>query len=67
VQGQPNGSNPTASAVSEEQLFRQLDRLTGRVSIPDSKAAILQQPQGRDYRGFREGILPWLGGLLVSA
>jgi len=65
VQGQPNASNPTASAVSEDQLFRQLDKLTGRVSIPDAKAAILQQPQGRDYRGFREGVLPWLGGLLV--
>jgi formate dehydrogenase subunit gamma len=65
VQGQPNAANPTASAVSEDQLFRQLDRLSGRVSIPDSKAAILQQPQGRDYRGFREDVLPWLGGLFV--
>jgi formate dehydrogenase subunit gamma len=49
----------------EEQLFRQLDKLTGRVSIPDAKAALLQQPQGRDYRGFREGVLPWLGGIAV--
>ncbi len=65
VQGQPNASNPTASAVSEEQLFQQLDKLTGRVTIPDAKAAILQQPQGRDYQSFREGILPWLGGIFV--
>lgn len=65
VQGQPNGSNPTASAVNEDQLFRQLDKLSGRVSIPDGKAALLEQPQGREYRGFREGWLPWIGGIFV--
>jgi formate dehydrogenase subunit gamma len=65
VQGQPNASNPTASAVSEEQLFQQLDKLTGRVTIPDAKAATLQQPQGRTYQGFREGILPWIGGIVI--
>ncbi|HEY8382376.1 MAG TPA: formate dehydrogenase subunit gamma [Microvirga sp.] len=65
VTGPANAANPTASAVSEEQLFQQLDKLSGRVSIPDGKAAILQQPQGRDYRGFREGILPWVGGIFV--
>jgi formate dehydrogenase subunit gamma len=65
VQGPASGSNPTASAVTEEQLFQQLDRLSGRVTIPDANAALLHQPQGRDYRTFREGILPWLGGILV--
>jgi formate dehydrogenase subunit gamma len=65
VQGPANASNPTASAVTEEQLFQHLDRLTGRVSIPDAKAALLEQPQGRSYRGFREGVLPWLGGILI--
>jgi formate dehydrogenase subunit gamma len=65
VQGPASGSNPTASAVSEDQLFRQLDKLSGRVTIPDAKAALLQQPQGREYRGFREDVLPWLGGIFV--
>jgi formate dehydrogenase subunit gamma len=65
VQGPANASNPTASAVSEDQLFRQLDKLSGRVTIPDGKAAVLQQPQGRAYQGFREGTLPWLGGIFV--
>ena len=65
VQGPANASNPTASAVSEEQLFQQLDKLTGRVSIPDAKAALLVQPQGRDYRSFHEGVLPWVGGIFV--
>ena len=61
----PNASNPTAQAVKEEDLFRELNKLQGRISIPDGKAAIIQQPQGRDYRGFREGILPWLGGIAI--
>jgi formate dehydrogenase subunit gamma len=65
VNGPANASNPTASSVTEDQLFRQLDKLTGRVTIPDAKAATLEQPQGRDYRQFREGILPWIGGIFV--
>jgi formate dehydrogenase subunit gamma len=65
VKGPANASNPTASAVSEEQLFQQLDKLTGRVSIPDAKAAILEQPQGRSYQFYREDALPWIGGIAV--
>src|SRR3546814_15210846 len=41
-------SNPTAQAVTEQQLFQDLNRIKGRVTIPDDKAAILQQPQGRE-------------------
>lgn len=62
---QPSGSNPTAAAVKEEQLLRELNKLQGRVSIPDGKASLLEQPQGRDYRGFHEGWLPWIGGIAV--
>ncbi|MDB5512852.1 MAG: formate dehydrogenase, gamma subunit [Enterovirga sp.] len=46
-------------------MFRELGRLQGRVSIPDAKAATLEQPQGRDWRQFREGWLPWIGALAV--
>jgi formate dehydrogenase subunit gamma len=63
--GQPSGSNPTAMSVKEDQLLRELNKLQGRVSIPDGKASLLEQPQGRDYRGFREGALPWIGGIAV--
>jgi formate dehydrogenase subunit gamma len=61
----PNSSNPTANSVTEEQLLQQLKKLEGRISIPDGKAALLEQPQGRDYRGFHEGALPWIGGVAV--
>ncbi len=63
----PSGQNPTQS-VREEDLLRQLQggsHMGGRVSIPDYKASVLQQPQGRDYREFRETYLPWIGGLAV--
>ncbi len=61
----PSGSNPTEQAVSEQQLLDELQKIQGRVSIPDAKAATLEQPQGREYRGFREGALPWIGGIAV--
>jgi formate dehydrogenase subunit gamma len=65
AQGPANPTNPTASAATEEQLFRTLDKLSGRVTIPDAKAGTLQQPQGREYRAFHEGVLPWIGGIAV--
>jgi formate dehydrogenase subunit gamma len=63
--GAASGSNPTAQAVKEDQLFQQLRKLEGRITIPDGKASLLEQPQGRDYRGFREGALPWIGAIAV--
>ena len=32
----PDGSvNPTASSVREEQLFKEMNRITGRCTLPD--------------------------------
>lgn len=59
------GSNPTAQAVSEQQLLDEFNKIRGRITIPDGKAATLQQPQGRDYQGFHERALPWLGGIAI--
>jgi formate dehydrogenase subunit gamma len=63
--GSPSGQNPTTRAVNEEQLLREFERLDGRVTIPDSKAATLEQPQGREWRTFREGWLPWIAGIAI--
>ncbi len=60
---QPTSVNPTAQSVKEEQLLQALkpgDQLTGRISIPDQRAASLIQP-GRDWRGFNQETLPKLG------
>jgi formate dehydrogenase subunit gamma len=60
-----SGSNPTAQAVNEQQLLDELNKIQGRVTIPDGRAATLQQPQGREFRAFHEGTLPWIGGIAV--
>jgi formate dehydrogenase subunit gamma len=62
---QPNSNNPTANSVREEDLLNRLQKLEGRITIPDGKAAILEQPQGREYRQFREDMLPWIGGIAI--
>jgi formate dehydrogenase subunit gamma len=59
------GVNPTAEALSEQQLLDELNKIQGRVTIPNPQAATLQQPQGRDFRAFHEGTLPWVAGILV--
>jgi formate dehydrogenase subunit gamma len=52
--------NPTASAVKEEQLLKELDRVTGRVSIPDRKAGVVIQPEGREFRARQTRAMPWI-------
>jgi formate dehydrogenase subunit gamma len=69
AQGNPDGSvNPTASSVKEQQLLGTLQRggaISGRITIPDQKAANLIHPAGRDWRQFHEGTLRWIGGIAI--
>jgi len=62
---QPTSVNPTASSVKEQQLLRELGRLQGRITIPDEKASVLEQPEGRDWRKFHEVTLRWLGAITI--
>jgi formate dehydrogenase subunit gamma len=59
--------NPTASSVKEDQLFREMNRISGRCSIPDQKACTIEQPAGRDWREFHQKTLPWIGAIAVLA
>jgi len=64
----PSGAqqvNPTASAVKEQQLLQELNRIQGRVSIPDQRSGVLEQPAGRDWREFRNVTLRWIGGIAI--
>ena len=62
----PDGSvNPTASSVKEDQLLRELDRISGRCTLPDQKACTIEQPAGRDWRHFHQVTLPWIGGIAI--
>ena len=65
-QRNPDGSvNPTASAVQENQLLQELQRVQGRVSIPDKKEGVLIQPAGQNWRHFHEVTLRWIGGIAI--
>ena len=57
--------NPTASAVSEDQLLNQLNRISGRCTLPDQKACTIEQPAGRDWRQFHQVTLPWISGIAI--
>lgn len=57
--------NPTTEAVREEQLMQALDRVTGRVSIPDRNAATLIQVEGQEWRAYHERTLAWIGGIAI--
>jgi formate dehydrogenase subunit gamma len=53
--------NPTASVVDQKTLLNEFPRITGRIDIPDQRAAVLIQPAGRVFQRFHEAILPWFG------
>jgi formate dehydrogenase subunit gamma len=57
--------NPTASAVKEQQLLQEFNRIQGRVSIPDQRSGVLEQPAGREWREFRNVTLRWVGGVAI--
>ncbi len=59
---------PTAEAVQEDKLLNALkegDKISGRISIPDSMASSLIQPAGRDWRDFQRNTLPWVAGVSI--
>ena len=64
---QPTSVNPTASSVKEDQLLRELNRVQGRVSLPDQKSGVVEQPAGRDWRYFHEVTLKWIGAIAILA
>jgi formate dehydrogenase subunit gamma len=62
---QPTSVNPTASSVKEDQLLRELNRISGRCTLPDQKACTIEQPAGRDWRQFHQETLPWIGAIAI--
>jgi formate dehydrogenase subunit gamma len=60
---QPSSVNPTASSVKEDQLLAEMNRISGRCTIPDQKACTIEQPAGRDWREFHQKTLPWVGAI----
>lgn len=57
--------NPTASAVNEQKLLNELNRIQGRCTLPDQKACLIEQPAGRDWRQFHQVTLRWIAGIAI--
>ena len=57
--------NPTASAVKEEQLLRELDKVTGRATLPDAKAATLIRPDGQNFRYWQKDVYPKVAAAVI--
>jgi formate dehydrogenase subunit gamma len=51
--------------VKEQQLLDQLNRISGRCTLPDQKACTIEQPAGRDWRYFHQVTLHLLGGIAI--
>ena len=64
-QKQPDSVNPTAQSVKEQQLLQELQKIQGRVSLPDSRTGVLEQPAGRDWRQFHQVTLRWIGAIAI--
>jgi formate dehydrogenase subunit gamma len=62
---QPGSVDPNADAVKEQQLLQQFRRIQGLGSIPDTKSYVIEQPQGRAWRQYREVILPLIGTIAM--
>jgi formate dehydrogenase subunit gamma len=61
----PTSVNPEASVVTEDQILKELNRVSGRCTLPDQKACTIEQPAGRDWRHFHEVTLRWIGGIAI--
>jgi formate dehydrogenase subunit gamma len=57
--------DPTASVVNEKTLLQEFPRITGRIDIPDQRAAVLIQPAGRMFQRFHQVILHWFGVIVL--
>src|SRR5258708_15526250 len=62
---QPTSVNPTASSVTEAQLLREMQRVQGRITIPDSRESVLIQPAGQEWRHFHQVTLRWIGAISI--
>lgn len=65
AQQRQSGADPTTAAVHEQQLLQELNQLRGRVTVPDQRSGVLEQPQGRSYQTFHERLLPWIGAIVI--
>jgi formate dehydrogenase subunit gamma len=59
------GFNTDTASVHEQELLSQMRKLQGSITIPDARASMLEQPDGRLWRDYRRGPLLWIAGACV--
>lgn len=57
--------NPQQQSVQEEQLLRELNKITGRCTLPNQTACTIEQPVGRDWREFHQVTLRWIAAISI--
>jgi formate dehydrogenase subunit gamma len=57
--------DPDGSAVKEQALLQEEARIQGRIDIPDTRASVLVQPEGRKWDYFHEVLLHWGGAIVL--
>jgi len=66
----PQNRSNNDKAALEQQLQQQRDLPSGRIEgfthLPDEKAGLLIQPQGREFRDFRTRMQPWIDAFLIA-
>jgi formate dehydrogenase subunit gamma len=62
---QPSSVNPNGAAVQEQQLLKELNKIQGRGTIPDTKSYTVEHPPGRDWQHFHNVTLRWIGGIAI--
>jgi formate dehydrogenase subunit gamma len=62
---QPTQVNPTAQSVKEKELLKELQRIQGRGTLPDTRAQVIEQPDGRNWRQFHQVTLRWIGAIAI--
>lgn len=66
ARAQTEGSVPgnALGTLSDSEVWRAVRRgVSGTVSIPDEKAAVLVQSEGDNWRAWRNGPIAWVGGI----
>jgi formate dehydrogenase subunit gamma len=57
--------DPDARAVNEQTLLHEFRRIQGSILIPDQRASVLIQPEGRKWDFFHEVLLHWTGIVVI--
>lgn len=61
-----DGLNTDQAEVKERELLGPFEKIIGRISIPDTRASVLEQPAGKLWRDYRREYLPWISAAVVG-